>query len=91
MAKRKTEQDNSRIVGSPVFCAKFADGTVTKMTTFHKPNSVDLDVERGIYLARCAYQARNPAKSIPQIKEAYFKQGKDTVLRKYTAEELKHG
>ena len=40
----------------PTFVAEFADGTITRMSTFTSP--ANLDVDRGVRLSQAAYEAR---------------------------------
>jgi hypothetical protein len=53
--KPKTLQHNKKRVG-PTFVAKFADGTVTRMSTFTSLEK--LDWRRGVRLSQAAYQSR---------------------------------
>jgi hypothetical protein len=65
---------------SPTFVAHFADGEVTRMTTFTLRDP--LDVGRGVRLARHAYRARKnlkPAAETPAIVEARFEQDGGTL------------
>jgi hypothetical protein len=58
---------------SPTFVARFADGEVTRMTTYTSPTA--LDVGRGVRLAQHAYQSRkkhDPTAPTPPIIEARF-------------------
>jgi hypothetical protein len=71
------------------FIALFADGIATRMTTFCADGKFDL--ERGVALARAAYNSRTGNGASPTIVAAkYVEPGyNDTVLKKYSAEELK--
>jgi hypothetical protein len=42
---------------SPTFIARFADGEVVRMTTYHDERKT-LDLKRGVRLARWAYFSR---------------------------------
>jgi hypothetical protein len=53
--KPKTLQHNKKRVG-PTFVAEFADGTVTRMSTFTLLTKLDWD--RGMRLSEAAYQSR---------------------------------
>ena len=69
---------------SPTFVATFADGEVTQMTTYATLD--ELDVTRGVRLARAAYEARTKHEP-PAIIEARFEQdGK--ILASYDAKQL---
>jgi hypothetical protein len=54
---------------SPTFVARFADGTVTRMTTYCEPKT--FDPARGIRLAWAAYDSRKK-QAPPAITEAHF-------------------
>jgi hypothetical protein len=54
---------------SPAFVAKFADGEVTRMTTYCRPDKPD--VGRGVRLSKWAYQSRTKREP-PTIVEASF-------------------
>jgi hypothetical protein len=70
---------------SPTFVANFADGEVTRMTTY---TSLDkLDVGRGVRLARHAYRSRT-GKKPPPIVAAHFEHDGET-LSDHDAGELK--
>jgi hypothetical protein len=83
------KQEKEEMFGSPVFVATFADGEVTRMTVFCAPDN--LDVERGMKLAQCAYESR--AKKVPPaFTKARFEQaGTGTVIKTYSAVELVGG
>ena len=69
---------------SPTFVATFADGEVTQMTTYTALD--ELDVTRGVRLARAAFKSRTKHEP-PAIIEARFKQdGK--ILASYDAKQL---
>jgi hypothetical protein len=77
---------------SPTFVATFDDGEITRMTV-HQRCVDELDVGRGVRLARHAYNSRkrNSRKRTatpPPIKAAHYENGEHLVLRTYTAEEL---
>ena len=80
---------------SPTFIARFVDGEVVRMTTYHddKRKTLDLDLERGVRLARWAYlsrkrQDRSRKKQGPVLMtEASFECLGET-LATYTAEQL---
>jgi hypothetical protein len=59
--------------GSPVFIAKFADGEITRMTTYC--SSEKPDVERGVRLSRHAYRSRT-RREPPAIIEARFEEAR---------------
>jgi hypothetical protein len=71
------------------FVAAFADGVITRMTTFCANGVADL--ERGIALARAAYESRTHGKAAPQIVAGKFVEpdNGDKLIREYTADELK--
>jgi hypothetical protein len=78
--------------GGPVFVAKFADGTVTKMSIYSGLEPLDLG--RGIKVARAAYGSRTgtpmSAITVP-IVEARFETSDGVLLASYTAEQLNGG
>jgi hypothetical protein len=84
--KADSERSNT---GAPTFEARFADGTITRMTT-HCENG-KLDLGRGVRLARVAYRGRK-GKEPPPIEAGRFVErnddGADTVLKTYTRDEL---
>jgi len=70
---------------SPTFVAEFADGEVTRLTTFSSLKK--LDVERGVKLARHAYRSRT--KQEPrEIVKAHFETGNGEMLAAYSAVDL---
>jgi hypothetical protein len=69
---------------SPTFVATFADGKVTRMTTFQKTKALDLG--RGVRLARAAYESRMK-KAPPSIVEAHYERDGE-VLESYEREQL---
>jgi hypothetical protein len=76
---------------SPVFVARFADDTETRMRVFHSPERKTLDLKRGIALSRAAFASRNPDREIPAIVEARFEERFEesgVVLEKYDARQL---
>jgi hypothetical protein len=70
---------------SPTFVAYFADGEITRMTTWCELGK--LDVARGIRLAQHAYRSRMGQKP-PAIKSARFEDSEGGVLEKYDAGSL---
>ena len=71
---------------SPTFVAQFADGEITRLTTY---TSLDkLDVARGLRLARHAYSSRTGKKKPPAVVAARFERNGAT-LKEYAAKELK--
>jgi hypothetical protein len=69
---------------APTFVARFADGTITRMTT--STSLTKLDVARGVKLAQWAYRSRIKIKP-PAIDEAHFEQN-GTTLATYDADAL---
>jgi hypothetical protein len=63
----------------PTFVATFADGQVTRMSTFTSLSS--LDRGRGIRLSQAAYESRMK-QAAPPITEAHFEQD-GVVLERY--------
>jgi hypothetical protein len=63
----------------PTFVAKFADGQITRMSTF--TSLTDLDRGRGIRLSLAAYESRM-RQAAPQISEAWFEQD-GLILARY--------
>jgi hypothetical protein len=79
-------------INRPIFVATFGDGEITRMTVYQCRGD-ELDVGRGVRLARHAYNSskRNSRKHTgtpPPIKAAHYENGENAVLRTYTAEEL---
>jgi hypothetical protein len=72
---------------SPVFVAQFADGVVTRMTTWCASDN-KLDVGRGLRLARHAYRARTKCEPC-EVVEAYFETPDGTRLASYDAGALR--
>jgi hypothetical protein len=68
---------------SPVFVAKFADGEVTRMTTYAGRG---LSFARGVRLARAAYESRTK-RTPPPIVEAHY-ECDDNAIERYDAEGL---
>ena len=66
---------------SPTFVARFSDGVVTRMTCHCTPGNLDL--RRGIVLARLAYRSRTKGKEPPPITEARFQELDGKILREY--------
>lgn len=69
---------------SPTFVATFADGEVTRMTTFQSGKTLDLG--RGVRLARAAYDSRMKKKSPPIVRAHYERDGE--TLASYEREQL---
>src|SRR5262249_61531462 len=61
--RRRLAQGDDGMNTSPVFVAIFEDGEVARMTTFQKTKALDLD--RGVRLARAAYESHAGQKSPP--------------------------
>ncbi|MGO8918017.1 MAG: hypothetical protein ACLQJR_19105 [Stellaceae bacterium] len=84
--RKPPEPDNS----SPkwTFVAKFDDGVFTRMTTFCADGKFDL--ERGIAVARAAYESKTGGNTSPAIVAAKFIEPgyDDTILKEYDAEAL---
>jgi hypothetical protein len=59
------------MTSSPTFIARFVDGEVTRMTTYHDDERKALDLKRGVRLARWAYLSRKN-KEPPMIEAASF-------------------
>ncbi len=72
---------------SPVFVAKFSDGTVTRMSTH--TSLTKLDLKRGVALAIAAYSSRKKRKPPAILEGAFVEAGTDKVLKSYDAAELK--
>jgi len=70
---------------SPTFVATFADGEVTRMTTF-QPAGKTLNLGRGVRLARAAYDSRMKKKSPPIVRAHYERDGE--TLASYEREQL---
>jgi hypothetical protein len=74
--------------GSPIFIARFADGEVTRMTTYHDGERETLDLKRGVRLARWAYLSRKKQEP-PMIEAASFERyGDGKVLATYSAKDF---
>jgi hypothetical protein len=73
------------MTASPIFVATFADGVVTRMTTFCD-NDKKLDMTRGVLLARHAYRQRTGREPVALIKAHFERNG--TTLQAYSAIEL---
>jgi len=69
---------------APIFVATFADGEVTRMTTFQSGKTLDLG--RGARLARAAYDSRMKKKSPPIVRAHYERDGE--TLASYEREQL---
>jgi hypothetical protein len=70
---------------SPSFIAMFADGQQTRMTVHTRLDQ--LDVGRGIRLARYAYESRTGHKA-PEMTSARF-ESEGVTLATYSAEDLR--
>jgi hypothetical protein len=73
------------MTNSPTFVAHFADGEVTRMTTYCLPGKLDL--ERAVKLARHAYRSRKQHEP-PPISRASFERNGGEVLVEYRAEQI---
>jgi hypothetical protein len=73
------------MTASPTFVATFADGVVTRLTTFCD-NDNKLDMTRGVLLARHAYRQRTGREPVALIKAHFERDG--TTLQAYSAIEL---
>jgi hypothetical protein len=74
---------------SPTFVARFEDGTETRMSVFSSREQ--LDVARGIAIARAAYSSRKRiplTKSVSRIVSGHFEDDEGAVLATYDAEQL---
>jgi hypothetical protein len=69
---------------SPTFVATFADGEVTRMTTFQSGKTLNLS--RGVRLARAAYESR-AKQTPPPIVEAHYERDGE-VLESYERKQL---
>ena len=78
-------------MSSPTFVAMFADGTITRMTTYRPGGKLDLG--RGVRLSRAAYESRKkqppPALTSGHFETPPFGGCAAVVIRSYTADELK--
>jgi len=72
-------------MASPTFVAHFADGQITRMTTY--TSLAKLDMGRGVRLSRHAYSSRT-RKEPPAILAAHFESTDGEVLAEYTQEQL---
>ena len=77
---------------SPIFIARFVDGEVVRMTTYHDDERKTLDLKRGVRLARWAYFSRKKQEP-PMIESASFERIASfeldgETLATYTAEQL---
>jgi hypothetical protein len=87
MLHRTTRLTTQQVKTSPTFVARFADGQVTRMTTWHDPERKTLDLVRAVKLARHAYRSRTKCEP-PAIVKGHFENGDGTVLTNYTAKQL---
>src|SRR6266702_7313405 len=84
VSKPRAKKAKGRV--GPTFVAHFADGQMTRMSTFTSLEK--LDVERGIKLSHAAYETRRRLKQtgtnavVPPIVSAHFEQD-DKVLATY--------
>ena len=69
---------------SPTFVAAFADGEITRMTTFQSGKTLNLG--RGVRLARAAHESRTKQMPPPIIEAHYERDG--AVLESYEREQL---
>ena len=69
---------------SPTFVAAFADGEITRMTTFQSGKTLNLG--RGVRLARAAYESRTKQMPPPIIEAHYERDG--AVLESYERKQL---
>jgi hypothetical protein len=74
------------MTSSPTFIARFVDGEVVCMTTYHDDERKTLDLKRGVRLARWAYLSRKKQEPL-MIESASFERNGET-LATYTAEQL---
>jgi hypothetical protein len=74
-------ETQAMIQSAPVFVCRFSDGVVTRMTTHCTPDNLDL--QRGITLARIAYRSRTKGNDPPPIAEARFQTQDGVVLCEY--------
>ena len=74
------------MTSSPTFVARFVDGEVVRMTTYHDDERKTPDLKRGVRLARWAYLSRKKQEPL-MIESASFKRNGET-LATYTAEQL---
>jgi hypothetical protein len=75
------------VTNSPTFVATFADGEVTRMTTWHAPAGKTFDLTRGVKLARHAYRSRT-GKEPPVISTAHFEDANGVVLERYDTKQI---
>ena len=69
---------------SATFVAVFEDGETTRMTTFQKTKALDLD--RGVRLARAAYESRTKQTPPPIVEARYERDGE--TLESYERKQL---
>jgi hypothetical protein len=75
--------------GAPTFVAEFVDGAITRMTTHCSPD--ELDLARGIALAKAAYTVRTKQTPPPLISAHFEVPSGGAVLQVYGADELNGG
>lgn len=83
VAKPRSSKKRDRV--GPTFVAEFADGVVTRMSTFTSLEK--LDVQRGLYLSRAAYESRTKKFPCPIANARFEQDGK--VLATFVCPELK--
>ena len=69
---------------SATFVAVFEDGEITRMTAFQKTKALDLD--RGVRLARAAYESRTKQTPPPIVEARYERDGE--TLESYERKQL---
>ena len=84
-----SDQKEVALTGSPTFIARFVDGEVVRMTTYHDDERKTLDLKRGVRLARWAYLSRKKQEPL-MIESASFVgfERDGETLATYTAEQL---
>ena len=86
MTKASNRQETSKLAraSSPIFIARFVDGEVVRMTTYHDDETLDL--KRGVRLACWAYLSRKKQEPLMIESASFESEGK--MLATYTAEQL---
>ena len=74
------------MTSSPTFIARFVDGEVVRMTTYHDDERKTLDLKRGVRLACWAYLSRKKQEPLMIESASFESEGK--MLATYTAEQL---
>jgi len=77
--------ERAHMTESPAFIATFADGEITRMTTYTRLDKLNL--RRGVRLARAAYESRTKHEP-PAIIEARFERRGSEILASYDAKQL---